>query len=296
MALSIRRRVRNEWRRVLIRLPATLKHQLQGKLELPRGRRRRNLPGRVAIGVFGAVANKNDRIRVEEIRVIEEIERLRPELQVKSLVDTELLEKRSVGVDQTGSPDRPARDVPKGSGNRQDEGLRIEPMIHGPQNRVPVKGRIPTGHVGDIGIASSGIVEANHRRLGEATLSGDDPVPLPAADQKVLPPGGPASEVLAISERQLIAEVGSEDMRQAVGRRASVQEQLVGTEDIGRLILAGWREDGRIQVNHFRPGVIGFEREPVRDALLQRNIQRVIAGGTLIDPLRIVGYVWIRAR
>ena len=131
---------------------------------------------------------------------------------------------------------------------------------------------------------------------GETTLSGDDPVPLPAADQKVLPPAGPASEVLAISERQLIAEVGSEDMRQAVGRRASVQEQLVGTEDIGRLILAGRRENGRIQINHLRPGVIGFEREPVRDALLQRNIQRVIAGGTLIDPLRIVGYVWIRAR
>ena len=89
------------------------KDEFQSELELPRGPGRGNLPGRVAIGVIGAAARENNRIRVEEIRVIEHIERLRPELQVKLLVDTELLEKRSVGVDQTGSPDPPARDVPR---------------------------------------------------------------------------------------------------------------------------------------------------------------------------------------
>src|SRR5215467_6906658 len=58
------------------------KDEFQSELELPRGPGCGNLPGRVAIGVIGAVAPENNRIRVEEIRVIEQIERLRPELQV----------------------------------------------------------------------------------------------------------------------------------------------------------------------------------------------------------------------
>src|SRR5712691_1626447 len=176
---------------------AVLKHELQRELELPRGRRRGNLPGRVAIVVVGAVTRENDRIRVEEIGVIEYVERLRPKLQIESLADSDFLEKRSVDVDQTRSPHRPARHVPEGPGNRQSEGLRVEPVIHGSQDHRSLEVRIPVGCVGYIGVACSGIIETNHRRLGETTLSCNDPVPLPAADQLVLEPAGPASEVLS---------------------------------------------------------------------------------------------------
>ena len=69
-----------------------LKHELQRELELSRGRRRGHLARRGIVGVAGAIASKNDRIRVEEVGVIQNIERFRPELLIESLADSELLE------------------------------------------------------------------------------------------------------------------------------------------------------------------------------------------------------------
>ena len=171
------------------------------------------------------------------------------------------LKNEVVDVDQTRSSDRPARHVPKRARSWQHEGIWIEPVIHASQNHRSVKVWIPARNVGDIRIAGAGIIEANHRREGEATLRRDDAVPLPAADQLVLPPAGSASEALPTPQRQLIAEVRTELVVEAEGRRTPVQKQIVGTKNVCRLILAGRREDGRVQINHLRPGVIGLERD-----------------------------------
>src|SRR5262249_47666606 len=46
----------------------------------------------------------------------------------------------------------------------------------------------------------------------------------------------------------------------------------------------------------FPPGVIRFKSEPAADALRQRDIQRMVVAGTLIEPLRAVTDVGVRAR
>src|SRR5712691_12402199 len=72
---------------------AVLKHELQRELELPRARgRRSDRRRRGGIPVAGAVALENDLTREREIGVIENIERFRPELQIESLADPNLLE------------------------------------------------------------------------------------------------------------------------------------------------------------------------------------------------------------
>jgi hypothetical protein len=52
-----------------------------------------------AVALLGA-SLENDRIRVKEIGVIENIEGLHPELHIHSLGDAKLLEHRSVDVNQ----------------------------------------------------------------------------------------------------------------------------------------------------------------------------------------------------
>ena len=73
------------------------KHELHRDLDLPRSPDRRGKdPRRGAV----ATAGESDWIRVREIGVIEKVEGLCPELQIQSLIDSDLLEEGSVDVDQ----------------------------------------------------------------------------------------------------------------------------------------------------------------------------------------------------
>src|SRR5690349_16624135 len=60
---------------------AISKQQFQRELQLSGVRRGRDLSGRVAV----AASLKNHRIRVKEIRVVQQVESLGPELQIESL-------------------------------------------------------------------------------------------------------------------------------------------------------------------------------------------------------------------
>src|SRR6202140_3126456 len=171
----------------------------------------------------------------------------------------------------------------------------IEKLVGLTQNHWPFEVAIPVGYVGWMGVARSGIIRANQRREREPTLSREDTVPLPASDQLVHDPAGAASEAPPAAKRQRGDEVRVETGGKAIRRRAPVQEEIVGTKDIRRLIFAGRRQDGRIQIQHFRVAVIGLETEPARDTLDEGNIQRMIAAGPLIDPGRGVGHIGIRA-
>src|SRR5712691_10105132 len=188
--------------------PSELEQQLQRELKLPRARGRLvDLARRRAVRGTGTVSIESDRIRQREIGVIQNIEHLRPQLQIQSLADSDPLEKRSVDADQTGAAELTPPRVAKGARNRHLEGPRIVPLIRRPQNHFPVEIRIPVGYIGVTPVACAGIIEANHRRHGEAALSVDDPIPLPAADHLVHPPADAASETLPVAERQLITEV-----------------------------------------------------------------------------------------
>jgi len=148
-------------------------------VNLPRrGGRRRDRPGRGAIGVAGTATRENHLVRVREIGVIQNVEDLRSELRGPLLADSEPFEKWSVHVNQARPAERSARHVPEGPGNRQREGVRIEPVVDRPQNHRPFKVRIPVGYIGHILVACPGVIETDLRREREPVLRGDDPVPL----------------------------------------------------------------------------------------------------------------------
>src|SRR5262249_54280166 len=216
-----------------------LEHQPQRELDLPRGRgRRRNLAGRVANAVVGAVALPNDPIRVREIRMIENIEHFRAELQIHAFPDGNPLEQGRVDVKQARATERTPSRVAVGARSRHREGTGIEPAVHSARNYLPLKVWIQVGYVDGSSVAAAGIIEADQRRKGEAALSVEDPIPLPAPNQMVHPAGCATAKVLPVSERQLIAEVRVELVFDAVGSHASVPLAIVGTQEVRRLILA----------------------------------------------------------
>src|SRR6266487_2146323 len=150
---------------------------------------------------------------------------------------------------------KPSR-IAEGAGGRHREGAGIEPVVHSTRNYVPLKVRIQVGYVDGSSVAAAGIIEADQRRKGEAALSVEDPIPLPAPNQMVHPAGGATGKALPVSERQLIAEVRVELVFDAVGSHTFVPLAIVGTQKIRRLILARRRQDGGVQIQHLAPAVI----------------------------------------
>src|SRR3989441_2358740 len=272
---------------------AKSKQELQRKLDLPRRRCRIcNDPTRRA--VLGAL--ENDLIRVREIRVIENIERLGPELQLQSLSDSDVLEQRRINVEQARTTERSATHVPEGPLCRQYKSSRVEPPIRSSQNHRPLKIRIPVRYVGVSGIAGPRSIGTSKRREGESARSPEASIPLPAADQLIQNPAA-ASEALPIPEWQLIAVVRVELVEDAVGCDAAVQPfAIIRTRDIRWLVSSGRRQDGGIQIYRFPIGVIRLKSESAVHALRQRDIHSMVARGPLIEPLSAAAHVWVRAR
>src|SRR5207247_3560554 len=132
------------------------------------------------------------------------IERLSAELQIQSLTDPQSLQERRVEHEQARTTQRSAGHVPEGPLERQGKGSRIEPLIGSPHNDLPLKVRIPVGHVGITGVAGTRSIGARQRREGESAGNPDARIPLPAPGQLVHNTGGAASEALAVPKRQLI--------------------------------------------------------------------------------------------
>src|SRR5712691_1393139 len=178
--------------------------QLQRELYLPRGR------GRVCNDatrgtVLGAL--ENNLIREREIGVIENIERLGPELQLQCLTDFHVLEQRRINVEQARTTERSASHVPEGPLCRQYKSSRVEPPIRSSHNHRPMKVRIPVRYVGVSGIAGPRSIGTSKRREGESAGNPEASIPLPASDQLIQNPAAATCEALPIPEWQLIAVV-----------------------------------------------------------------------------------------
>src|SRR2546426_12358371 len=90
---------------------AKSKQELQCKLDLTRRCRRAvNGPARGAV----LAALENHLIRVREIGVIENIERLGAELHIQSLTDSYSLQERRIDIEQARPSQRPASHIPAG--------------------------------------------------------------------------------------------------------------------------------------------------------------------------------------
>src|SRR5262249_29610055 len=98
------------------------------------------------------------------------------------------------------------RHVTEGPGRWQQEGIRIEipagflEPVHS-KNYLSCEIGIYKWNVGNPRIAISALIDANHRRHGEAALRVEDAIQLPVADQLVHESGGAAPESAAVSER-----------------------------------------------------------------------------------------------
>ena len=98
-------------------------------------------------------ARENNQIGMTKVRVIERVEDLRPKLQIQSLFQRNPFEQRSIYVPHARSSKLVAPHVPKGSGRRRKEGVRIEisagllEPVH-TQNHFALEVGIPVGHVG----------------------------------------------------------------------------------------------------------------------------------------------------
>ena len=218
------------------------------------------------------IALENDQLGVYEVRMIEDVEGLDPELHVQPLLQRNPLEQRGVHVEETGSPKRAARDVSVGPGERQHERVGIQVVagfleLAHTQNRIAFEVGIPVGHIRIAAVSVAGPVGANQRRNGKAALHTDDAVPLPVADQFFHPAGGPAAERFSVPERQLIEEVGAEQVILAVGRNSLVELQIVPIQDNRRLILMLAGEQAGIHIQNFGKRVTGSKRQSGPGAL-----------------------------
>src|SRR5213594_1468213 len=126
--------------------------QLERELDLAR-RCRRTVNGPARGGVLRA--RENHLIRVREIGVIENIERLSAELHIQALTDSDPLQKRRVDIEEPRSTKRPASHVPEGPLGGQDKSPRIEEPIGCSQNHWPFKVRIPVRDVGITGVTGT---------------------------------------------------------------------------------------------------------------------------------------------
>src|SRR5436309_1871829 len=97
--------------------------QLERELDLAR-RCRRSVNGPARGTVLGAL--ENHLIRVCEVGVIENIERLGAELHIESLSDFDPLQERRVDIEQARPTQRSASHVPESPLGRQYEGSRVE--------------------------------------------------------------------------------------------------------------------------------------------------------------------------
>src|SRR5215813_7218949 len=127
----------------LVTVPKSSKHQLQHKLDLPRGRGRTgNLAGGIAVAIVVAVALEHNEIRVSEISAIQHIERFRAELQRHALPDGNPFKEGRVDVEQTRTVERTAPHVAEAAGSRHRESTSVKPVLGGPKDHRSLEVRI----------------------------------------------------------------------------------------------------------------------------------------------------------
>src|SRR5262245_4864791 len=156
--------------------------QLQRELNLSRCvRGRGNRAGRRVV----VVAREHQWIRCSEVRMIENVERLRPKLHVHLLRDVEFLGQRRIQIPEAGANKTSSRDVTEGSCKRQQESIGIVPPAGLTQNDSSRKVGIQVGYIGTQSVPAARDVGADLRSEWESALNVQRSTPLPAADQFV---------------------------------------------------------------------------------------------------------------
>ena len=209
-------------------------------------------------------------IRQREVRMVEDIEELRAELQVDSLADPRRLHHGEIGRVRARPDHRIASRVAKRAGRRRHECRRIEPGVRPLGSVVGV-----AHHVGPVvarfaaSARARAVPEGSDRQTAAQRV---DAAQLPACGQ---PPGplvqhvGEDVEIVDEVHREPLAlvEAGS----RLFGARI---ETVLRQRDAGR---AGAEAVGGI-VDGVRPDMRSEQRQALGEAPAQHNLQRVVIG------------------
>src|SRR5947199_1169900 len=227
--------------------------------------------------------------RVLEVRVVEDIESLCPELQTHFFAYRNPLEEGHVQVPESRSREPAARDVAEGTCCRQQESIGIEisagrlEAIHA-QNRVSFEVGIDEGYIRKAAIAVSSLIETYDRGHREAALRIENAVPLPAADQLVDQSCSTRANRFAIAERQRVAGVGIELVRQTVGSHSTAELGIIWVTKRRQFVIGRGTKDRGIEIDDLSPCVVDLVTQAAPGPLRQRRIQRVIVGGSEVIP------------
>src|SRR5437879_10291293 len=143
--------------------------------------------------------------------MVQQVERLRPKLQARSLRQARGLEQRKIQIRQAGTDQDIAAGIAKGSRWRQSEGGSIRPMLRRSQvDALQRSTRRKVGPIGIVCIAIARLIKTEYGSEGEAALQADDCVRLPTGHQLVRDSFDTAQESLSRPERQLIDAIQAE--------------------------------------------------------------------------------------
>ena len=145
-----------------------------------------------------------------ELRMVERVERLQPELQPDAARHREVLEQREIQIVHARSAFGVPSERAERAGRRLREGRGVEPAAHRPLARrsdlrpesarfVPAVSFSPPG--------SAAVIVSGNPRCQRV-----DAVDLPSADHRILHPGSVARELLAAAERQVVDEAADQPM------------------------------------------------------------------------------------
>src|SRR5262245_58659390 len=235
---------------------------------MPRALSRQNSPKR---------RRAQEIIRQVEVRMIEQIKRLRPELQVESFFQTRRLHQRSIHILESRSFQYVSPGVSKSPESRKRKRRGVEPLIDRAMRRLRVADDVWTivGAKAKRRTAGVAVVDLRQQRNSErpAALKSHDAKALPATQYRwypsvVLKPRSPFAkrQVVAVAQREPVLHV--EVRTPALG--GSVEAVL------WKVRVARARKEARRIVERLRAGVRPEQREPEIHSLLKSYLEAVV--------------------
>ena len=97
----------------------------------------------------------------------------------------------------------------------------------------------------------------------------------------------------SISKRQLITEIAVELVLETEGRDSPAESEIVNIQERLRLILAGVGGASRIVIERLGVGVVGLEAQATGGAFDERDVQGIVAAGSLEQLFTQLVHEWI---
>src|SRR5258708_6448960 len=201
---------------------------------------------------------------IREVYVVEQLERLEPELEFHGLAYGKILMETQVSVERSRAAEDVAPENAVSAQRVHNESLLIQVLCR--NGAMAVVGKIRR-HAREIGALAaltrtSVVLPAEHREREAATPS-HNRRHVPAACKEI-------RQAIRRLQRQFPDAREVEHVLQVVVRRSAIVGLVVGIGDVGPICLIG---RAYVVVYGLCPGVIGKNREALAEALLRGELQ-----------------------